>query len=258
MSDGASPPAGQSTGFDVSIVSHGHGLPVLELVRVLATYNECRPAQVIITLNLPEPSLVEMLESGHWPFSLVIIRNTAQKGFGANHNAAFRKCGQDRFCIVNPDVMLPANPFPELLRAVGQAGAGCAYPRQIGANGELQDFAREVPTPLALWRRYAGRGGKTSNAVEWVTGAFMMFDATAYRAIGGFDERYFMYCEDVDICIRIQLAGYRLVEAKVDVIHVGQRASHASLRHLAWHLASLTRLWTSEPLRRFNRMRKNL
>jgi len=63
--------------------------------------------------------------------------------------------------------------------------------------------------------------------------------------MGGFDERYFMYCEDVDLCLRLRLAGLRLVRAPVSVVHAGRGASRRSAVHLAWHVRSLLRLWCS-------------
>jgi GT2 family glycosyltransferase len=66
-----------------------------------------------------------------------------------------------------------------------------------------------------------------------------------------------MYCEDVDLCLRLQLAGYRLVEApQARVVHDAHRASRRSLRHLVWHLRSLWRLWHSTPYQRFLAQRR--
>ena len=73
----------------------------------------------------------------------------------------------------------------------------------------------------------------------------MAFRADVFAGLGGFDERYFMYCEDVDICLRAQLAGYRLERADAKVVHHTQRRTLKSLRHLTWHVRSLLRLWRS-------------
>ncbi|MHB1409853.1 MAG: hypothetical protein ACYCXC_09705 [Acidovorax defluvii] len=54
-----------------------------------------------------------------------------------------------------------------------------------------------------------------------------------------------MYCEDVDLCLRLRLAGLALVRAPVQVVHAGQRASHRRWAHLRWHVQSLLRLWRS-------------
>jgi GT2 family glycosyltransferase len=73
---------------------------------------------------------------------------------------------------------------------------------------------------------------------------FLAVNATSYRAIGGFDERYFLYCEDYDLCARLYLAGYSLTRNQlVAVEHMAQRDSHRRLRWLVMHLKSLVRVW---------------
>jgi len=79
---------------------------------------------------------------------------------------------------------------------------------------------------------------------------FMLFRADTYREIDGFDERYFLYYEDVDICARLRQRGYdvRLVPA-ASVIHAARRDSHRRARYLAWHIRSTLRFWRSEACR---------
>jgi GT2 family glycosyltransferase len=80
----------------------------------------------------------------------------------------------------------------------------------------------------------------------WVAGMFLLMRATAYREIGGFDERFFLYCEDYDVCARMRRAGYSIVLAPATLaVHDAQRGSLRSMRHLRWHVASLFRVWTS-------------
>jgi GT2 family glycosyltransferase len=81
---------------------------------------------------------------------------------------------------------------------------------------------------------------------------FLAIRSEAFEAIGGFDERYHLYCEDVDLCARLRLAGWQLRQARdAVVVHDARRASRRSLRHLGWHLASMTRLWRSDAWRRY-------
>ena len=80
----------------------------------------------------------------------------------------------------------------------------------------------------------------------WIPGLFMLFRSQAYARIGGFDERFFMYGEDFDICARLALAGWQLQIAEdQQARHDARRASHRSKRHLYWHLSSLLKVWSS-------------
>jgi len=156
---------------------------------------------------------------------------------------------------MNPDITWSQDPWVAMLQAAQQPGVGCVYPQQVDAHGQPQDHARRLPTPGALLQRYLGGGARRRARVaapDWANAALLLFHSVAYQRIQGFDEAYHMYCEDVDICLRLQLAGYRLAEAQdACVVHVGQRASHRQWRHLGWHLRSLWRLWHSPAYQQF-------
>ena len=136
---------------------------------------------------------------------------------------------------------------------------GCAFPVQVNEEGQIQDYARMLPSPAALFGRYLGRERKVQafDKPEWVNGAFMLFPAKVFGKIGGFDERYFMYCEDVDICLRLQLAGFKLAQSDVRVVHAARRNTRANFKHFLWHITSLVRLWSSAAYRNFSLYQRN-
>ena len=237
-----------------SIVSHGHASEVGQLLSELAALTEPRPRRVILTLNLPDAALAARVRQRAWPFELQCVDNAQPLGFGANHNRAFehdRRLGASAlFAVLNPDLRLHANPFAALAAALqADARAGAAYPMQRDAAGSVQDHERLVPTPTRLLARHLLRRKHevpAGAAPDWVNAAFLLLRREAYAAIEGFDERYHMYCEDVDLCLRLQLAGWRLRRADAATVeHQAQRASRRRLRHLLWHARSLIRLWRS-------------
>ncbi len=234
----------------LSVVSHGHGEDVVQLLEDVAQHSARIVEQVIVTLNVPEPALSAAIESADWPFEVVLLANTASQGFGANHNAAFERCRTAYFGVLNPDIRFAADPFMPLLGHLQEPRVGCAYPLQsCGNEGVAFDPTRELPTPAALLRRHLGRARsrRAQRAREWTNGAFMLFRSAVFKRLGGFDTRYFMYCEDVDICLRLQDLGFALDAApEVTVGHHAAHASRRDLRHLGWHLGSLWRLWTSD------------
>ena len=249
-----------SASLTISIVSHGHGAQVAALVAQLAQLQSGLVRRVLVTLNQPEPALQRQLDSGHWPFELMTLSNMRPVGFAANHNAAFAAdclhVASLRFAVINPDVCLIGDPLVPLIDALGAADVGCVYPVQIGLSGQLQDHERRLPTPLALLRRYAKARPRSDagSAPDWVNAAFLVFPTSVFAELGGFDSRYHMYCEDVDLCIRVKLAGWRVVRVDAAcVLHEGNRATRRSAQHLLWHVRSLLRLWNSAPYRDFKR-----
>ena len=236
----------------VSVVSHGHGPQVQALLWDLARLSAGTVRRVVLTQNLPEPP--PQPPEGGWPFALECRRNEKTAGFGTNHNRALAAATESLVCLLNPDVGLGgADPFAALARAAQAPGVGVAYPEQVDALGQCQDSERELPTPWSLWRRWAC--GAREQRVEWVNAACLVLPTPVWQQLGGFDEGYFLYCEDVDLCLRLRLAGLALVRAGVRVVHAGQRDSHRRWRHLLWHLRSLWRLWRSPVFARGRRLR---
>lgn len=213
--------------------------------RLVLQLLECdEVSRIIVTLNLPEK--LELPKSER----LEIIQNATPLGFGTNHNQAFLRSGEAYFCPLNPDVTLLGNPFSQLVASMDGSGAGISAPSVISPQGFLEDSVRCFPTLLGLvakvLRISSGRLHFETRSEpfcpDWVAGMFMLFRHEAYSTLGGFDEGFFLYYEDVDICIRAWRAGMKIVFCpSVSVIHDAQRDSHRSLRHLRWHLASMAR-----------------
>jgi GT2 family glycosyltransferase len=81
---------------------------------------------------------------------------------------------------------------------------------------------------------------------DWVGGMCMVFPVAVFKQLGGFDQRYFLYYEDVDLCGRLKLSGYHAVVCpQATVIHHAHRSSHRQLKYLRWHLASMLRFFLS-------------
>ncbi len=211
--------------------------------------------QVIVTLNLPEARPEVASAPG---FELEWIENPLPQGFAENHNAAFKHCRTPFFCVLNPDVRLDADSFPPLVACLTRL-PGVAGPRVVAAHGGLEDSARRVPGPLRLLARWWHRRFEADysmtvgeQTVDWLAGMCLMFDVDSYRAVGGFDEKYHLYCEDVDICLKIHLAQRHVTWVQdAVVVHDAQRTSHRRLRYLIWHISSLLKLFTAGTYWRF-------
>lgn len=226
----------------VSIVSHGHGDMVDNLIQQLAACPEV--SQIILTLNIPEPSALKPTDT------LEIINNQTPAGFAANHNAAFKLCREPFFCVVNPDIKLVGNPFPALLASLTTNNTALAAPLVVAPGGTIEDSIRRFLTPFSLLAkamgssvgRYDVEPGQSTFYPEWIAGMFMLFRSESFSQVGGFDAGFFLYYEDVDICVRLWKSGAQIVACPTaGVIHAAQRESHRNWRFLRWHLASMAR-----------------
>lgn len=205
-------------------------------------------SHVVVTHNLsaePVPAPVT-----GWPFQFTELFNVLPAGFSANHNRAFSHCDSEFFCVLNPDVELhDAAIWERLLEQARLPGVGCTYPVLLNADGTRQENEREAASPLALIRRHLLK--LPQRRVDWVSGAFWLVCAEAWRDLGGLDEHYYLYCEDTDFCLRLQLAGWRLARADASAIHDAGWGSRSLGEHLVWHVRSLLRLWVQPVLLRY-------
>jgi GT2 family glycosyltransferase len=214
-------------------------------------------ASVIVTRNITEPSL-EVVRPG-W---LVIIDNLHPKGFGANHNAAFQHAHTPYFAVLNPDIRLVGNPFPALLECMENDTVARCAPAVVNPAGGMEDSARQFPSLVDLvlkaLHRYEGRLhyelGDPPLPAPWVAGMFMLLRSSNYTALGGFDEGFFLYYEDVDLCARSWNAGQNVMLCpSVHVVHDARRASRHNPKHMAWHAASMARYFRKHFRRPYQR-----
>jgi len=193
-----------------------------------------------------------------------LIRNPANVGFGRAVNQAAAVATAPRLLLVNPDCRLVSGAI-STLRSVLDAEPSCAVvgPRIFDPDGTVQGSARGDPDMLtglfgrtgalrvllpflSVARRNvvvedAVRTGASSVVVDWLSGACMLIRRDAFTAAGGFDERFFLYWEDADLCRRLRNRGFqvRYVPGASAVHQVGrssQTARRSSIR--AFHASA--------------------
>ena len=191
--------------------------------------------EIILVDNASPEGGVEILEAGY-P-SVLLIRNKDNLGFAKAVNQAARIASGRFLFLLNPDTfLLPDNPAPEILaRELEENPAmGAAGPRLVNPNGSLQTSAYDFPTlfqsaghllglkriiPLGLAKKLApsflrkkfGQLDDHTQArqVDYCTGAALMVKKVAWDRSGGLDERFFLYYEEKDLCLRLKRLGWQ-------------------------------------------------
>jgi N-acetylglucosaminyl-diphospho-decaprenol L-rhamnosyltransferase len=234
----------------LSIVSHSQIDLILKLLQDLDKYCFNTAIELVLTLNIDEniPFPLENLA-----FPVFLIRNPVPQGFAANQNQAFQKARGDYFCVVNPDIRLTENPFPVLLECLDGEAVGVVSPLVVNEKGSMEDCARRFPTPLIILFKLFGqcrgidyRVGNKTVYPDWVPGMFMVIPRNVFQLLNGFDERFFLYYEDVDLCARLRLLGFEVALCPhAKVIHSAHRTSHTNFKYFKWHLGSMARYFFS-------------
>lgn len=249
-------------GVSISVVSHLQTGLVATLLKDLEIHCKDSSFELILTLNLDE-NLPFAVDGFSYPIKL--IRNATPLGFGANHNQAFKQASGRYFCVMNPDIRLIGNPFNALLACFEDSSVGVVAPLVLNGDGEVEVSARRFPSPLKILCKVFG-GCRGADYVikdvpirpDWVGGMFMLFPRGIFEQLGGFDERYFLYYEDVELCGRLRLLAYQAVLCpQAKAIHNAQRSSHRNLRYARWHVQSMARFFLSPVYRRVRSLRQS-
>jgi hypothetical protein len=232
------------------VVSHGSASAVQALLVSLARYERADRLQIILTDNLGAD--LPDLGASKW-HSLIMIRNDRPQGYARNHNAAFQQAQGEYFCVVNPDVLFVESVLQVLAQTMATRAADIIAPLIVDSRGRIQDSFRRLPDPIELvWRRtLRSRGGLPAPATDtvspdWIAGIFLLMRRETFGKLGGFDARYHLYFEDVDLCTRARLMGFSvMLNSRVRVQHDARRASRQQGRYLLWHVQSAFRFFAS-------------
>ncbi len=227
----------------VSIVSHNHSILVTNLLHDLLICPDIK--RIVLTINLAKEKISIPAKLQH---KTIKIYNDVPKGFSSNHNFAFKKyCNTEYFLVLNPDIRFSVDPIGSLINTLKQDSCMICAPRVISANGSIEDSARFFPKPLTLFLKLIGHDvtiyPQDKDTVfitpDWVAGMFMLIKSSWFKS-NLFDENYFLYYEDIDLCLRCWKSGSNVVlNSNVEVIHNARRDSHKNFFFLYLHIRSI-------------------
>ena len=216
----------------MSIVNHENRDAVLASLAALAE-DDTRDAEieVIVVDNASQDGSVDAIRNA-FPDVEVVARGD-RAGYGANHNVALRRASGRYVLLLNDDARVRPGTIDALRRTLdADAGVSVAAPAVQTPAGELE--ATLFPRPsLRMDALGAVRPGRaptiepaSPRAIGWATGCALMVRRDSVMKLGGFDEGYFMYSEEIDLCTRLADAGYRVTYVpEAVVVHEGQAST---------------------------------
>lgn len=246
----------------ISVVSHGHDVLISEL-GCLAKLAQHPNFSVVIKNNKPlqGKELINYLEDNGIHF----IDEAYFNGFGENNNYVYNWClenlsltSDDYFLVLNPDVDVKATDINKLVDVMKNNGVHLST-LNLYRDEELINYdycVRTFPSLFDFVRSYIGLGNKSivnkkniskPIEVDWAAGSFLLFKASLYKKLNGFDSNYFMYCEDIDICWRSKklLQEKLMFFPQIKAVHYAQHANRTILsKHFFWHIKSIFRYLT--------------
>lgn len=199
--------------------------------------------------------------------NIKLILNPKNRGFGSAVNQALTYGSSKYIILLNPDSIVPKGFIKDCLRFMEQnEQVGIMGPMVLNANGSVQGSARSFPTPLTslfgrnspITKLFPNNSITRSNIltwrcfrnqpieVDWVSGACMIVRREAVETVGGFDERFFLYWEDTDLCRRVKDAGWKIIYSpKLKVTHfVGKSSKYAPYHSIYQFHKSCYYLWS--------------
>jgi GT2 family glycosyltransferase len=229
------------TSVSIVIPHHGDPAPTLALVKQLCS--QTHPAQLVVADDASPNPFPEVA-------GVEVVRRRANGGFGANVNSGAAEATGDALLILNSDLTVEPTFVADMVAAAQARPHSVLAPRIVDEDGAVAWVGRKFPTvrhqavawltPLArfrhtpAWHRAVGhdvRAHAGERQVDWVVGAAMWIPLADFRAVGGFDERFFMNSEEIDIQRRLRARGVRSIALHAPtVVHAGGGSSPTNVR----------------------------
>jgi len=193
------------------------------------------------------------------------IFNNANLGFGKAHNIAIRKSIEENIpyhVVLNPDVYFEKGVLEELYNFMeNNQDVGLVMPKVLYPDGELQYLCKLLPNPLDVFGRRFLNFGPFKNFVSkrnykyemrftgynkimevpYLSGCFMFLKTSALKEVGLFDERFFMYPEDIDLTRRMHVKYKTIYYPKVFIVHNHAKGSYKNFKLLYIHIKNIVK-----------------
>lgn len=239
--------------LSISIVSYNNGNDIRSFLKTLLRYTSLKLKFIVYVINNSQTQRIDDLEK--LDSRIVVIQMNKNVGFGAGHNAVLNKINSKYHAIVNPDIILNSDSFSELVHFLNtHDDVGMVAPLILGMDGKTQNVYRRELTLFDLFVRYvcpklfkrrlqyhilADQDKTKDFCCPFVQGSFLVLKTNLFKELNGFDDRYFMYAEDADLCKRVSEKQKIMVHPEAKVFHKWEQESHRNLKLTRIHTISL-------------------
>ncbi|HLG74751.1 MAG TPA: glycosyltransferase family 2 protein [Chloroflexota bacterium] len=221
----------------------------------LRNLDESIEAEVVVVDNASSDCSIEMVRA-EFP-DVRVMANIRNVGFGAANNQALKETSGRYVLFLNPDTEVRPNAIERLLAFIDQRPqVACVGPKLLNPDGSVQSSRRSFPrlstflVESTILQRYLGglggvrrfyraqRSEDEPQPVDWLVGACLLVRRSALDEVGPFDERFFMYSEEMDLCYRLKQASYEVwYVPEAEVVHHEGASSRQDLfrRNVNFH-----------------------
>jgi N-acetylglucosaminyl-diphospho-decaprenol L-rhamnosyltransferase len=248
-------------GIDVVIVNYNAGEHLRRCIDSVFEHAGDAEVGVVVVDNASFDGSSRAAAEGH--SGIQVIENPDNRGFATAVNQGVRATASPFVFVLNPDAWVSAGTLSAFVKfAGGRPGAGVVGPLVRDPDGSIYPSARKVPSigeavghaflhPFAPDNRFSRAytmsdwDRASEREVSWVSGSCMLLRREALDRVGSFDEGYFMYAEDADLCTRMRAAGWTvLFTPELEVTHVRGVSTGNSKRMIREHSRSVYRYFS--------------
>ena len=239
----------------ISVVSHYDHATIINMgsIKRLAKYGDIT---VLCRDNVPNP----ILQQACLDYKCHYIANSIEQGFAKNNNDNFLYAKEslgmnndDYFMLLNPDVSIDDMNIKKLIDILQIPKQFASMPMFLDVDKRIyDDHLRYYPKLTDFIKSYLYNDRKTMLSADeiitpkkaiWVSGALMVLNAGLFEKVGMLHDKYYLYCEDIDLCQRLNKKGvFPEILDDISAIHCRQRKSKTLFsRYFCWHFHSVLR-----------------
>lgn len=245
--------------FTITIVAYRNYPDILHAIETVERFTADDISKVLYVIDNScyenEDAEKKRFISSILKYEFVVYLDTGKNlGFGAGHNYNLKDLDSEFHVIMNPDILLIEDSLSQIKSFMQDESIGMCVPRMLDEEGNVQlVYRREITLFDMFVRMFAKNIFKKRFAyhtmqdcdltkpidVPFAQGSFLVVRTALYQELGGFDDRYFMYMEDADLCKRVNQVSRLVLDPYTSVIHKWEKGSHKSKNLFKMHVQSM-------------------